>query len=299
MIYFFPCPFLLRFLLFYIILTNFSIVSKKCNINVIFLCINFFILDKIKKNLWEAILKKGYIFLVIGLIVIGIGVGIYFYNTKENEKSNRSDTSNYIYDSTRVSTNNELNANTDISSQNSNVQETENLSSADNGVHTSSAQESEPQKQETETQISDFTTKIYTKDSERQNNISITCSTLNDTIINDGETFSFCDTVGKATSSKGYEKADVYQDGEVVQALGGGNCQVSTTLYNAVLEVENLTVTERHEHSNSVPYVDKGKDAAVAYGSYDFKFVNHTGSKIKISASCDNDFVYIKIFKIS
>ena len=75
-----------------------------------------------------------------------------------------------------------------------------------------------------------------------------------------------------------------------------GNCQVSSTLYNAVLKVNDLKVTERHEHSNNVPYVSKGKDAAVAYGSYDFKFVNNTGSKIKITASCDSNYVYIKIF---
>lgn len=80
--------------------------------------------------------------------------------------------------------------------------------------------------------------------------------------------------------------------------LGGGNCQVSSTLYNAVLKVSNLKVTERHEHSNSVPYVQKGKDAAVASGSYDFKFVNNTGNKIKITASCDKNNVYIKIFTI-
>lgn len=78
-----------------------------------------------------------------------------------------------------------------------------------------------------------------------------------------------------------------------------GNCQVSSTLYNAVLKVNDLEVTERHEHSNNVPYVSKGKDAAVAYGSYDFKFVNNTGSKIKITASCDSNYVYIKIFKLS
>lgn len=80
--------------------------------------------------------------------------------------------------------------------------------------------------------------------------------------------------------------------------LDGGNCQVSSTLYNAVLKVPNLKVTERHEHSNSVPYVKKGKDAAVASGSYDFKFVNNTGNKIKITASCDKNNVYIKIFTI-
>lgn len=77
--------------------------------------------------------------------------------------------------------------------------------------------------------------------------------------------------------------------------FGGGNCQVSSTLYNAVLEVPSLEVTERHEHSNDVPYVKDGKDAAVAYGSYDFKFVNNTGNDIKIKASTDNSNVTITI----
>lgn len=67
----------------------------------------------------------------------------------------------------------------------------------------------------------------------------------------------------------------------------GGNCQVSSTLYNAVLAVSSLVVTERHEHSNKVPYVQKGKDAAVAYGSYDFKFRNNSGHDIKITCSTD------------
>lgn len=74
---------------------------------------------------------------------------------------------------------------------------------------------------------------------------------------------------------------------------------MSSTLYNAVLKVPELKVTERHEHSNSVPYVSKGKDAAVAFGSYDFKFVNNTGNKIKISSSCDKNYVYVKIFRLS
>ena len=70
-------------------------------------------------------------------------------------------------------------------------------------------------------------------------------------------------------------------------------------MYNAVLKINDLKVTERHEHSNSVPYVSKGKDAAVAYGSYDFEFVNNTGSPIKINSSCDENYVYIKILKLS
>ena len=86
--------------------------------------------------------------------------------------------------------------------------------------NTSNENNSEQSASPIETEIASFTTKIYTKDSNRQNNISITCSSLNDTTIENGQTFSFCNTVGKATSSKGYKKADVFQDGEKIEALG-------------------------------------------------------------------------------
>ena len=86
--------------------------------------------------------------------------------------------------------------------------------------NTSNENNSEQSASPIETEIASFTTKIYTKDSDRQNNISITCSSLNDTTIENGQTFSFCNTVGKATSSKGYKKADVFKDGEKIEALG-------------------------------------------------------------------------------
>lgn len=115
-----------------------------------------------------------------------------------------------------------------------------------------------------------------------------------------GETFSFCNTVGKATKSKGYQEADIFTaDGQVKKGLGGGNCQVSTTLYNAVLKVNGLKVTERHEHSNDVPYIQKGKDAAVAYGGYDLKFVNNLNETIKIKASNSKNNVTVSLVKLS
>ena len=200
-------------------------------------------------------MKKSYIFFIIVLILIGIGVGIFFYNSKKN-----SSNSNDNYSSSKLST---TENETSASTKNSSNSDTDSQNASN--VNDTSNSENNSNTQETETQIADFTTKIYTKDSERQNNISITCSSLNDTIVNPGDTFSFCNTVGKATSSKGYEKADVFKDGEKVKALGGGNCQVSSTLYNAVLKVPELNVTERHEHSNTVPYVSKGQDAAVSY----------------------------------
>ena len=118
-------------------------------------------------------------------------------------------------------------------------------------------------------------------------------------LLRRGETFSFCNTVGKATKAKGYQEADIFtSNGQVKKGLGGGNCQVSTTLYNAVLKVSGLKVTERHAHSNDVPYIKKGKDAAVAYGSYDLKFVNNTGNDIKINTSASAKEISVSIIAL-
>lgn len=228
--------------------------------------------------------KKYFIIIIILIVLIGVAIYLFYKNSNKNIQNNSTyNTSKLEYIDNSENTNNMNN----INSSNSENQSDQNINTQENNTNTSTTSpenaesnniennnsKNNPSK---ETEIASFSTKIYTKDSERQNNISITCSTLNNTIIKSGNTFSFCNTVGKATSSKGYQKADVFNDGKVVKALGGGNCQISTTLYNAVLKVPELNVTERHSHSNSVPYIKSGKDAAVAYGSYDFKFVNNT-----------------------
>lgn len=157
----------------------------------------------------------------------------------------------------------------------------------------------EPAKSEpVETVLAEFSTTIKSKASNRLNNIQITCSKLNGTTVESGKNFSFCQTVGKATEEKGYKKADVIIDKQVTQALGGGNCQVSSTLYNAILKVPDFKVTERHPHGKKVNYVPEGKDAAVSYGSKDLKFVNNTSNTIKIYASTDNKKVSIKIVSV-
>lgn len=226
----------------------------------------------LKNKLWL-------VFIII--IIVAIFIGIYFFN-----KNNNINNSNYTSDKTSTNTENSNKSNETSNTikentNNNNVQSSTNL---------------EEKKEEL---ISSFSTKIYTKDSPRQNNVSITCKTLNDTIIFKDSTFSFCNTVGKATSNKGYQEADIFdKDGNKEKGLGGGNCQVSTTLYNAVLKVPSLVVTERHEHSNKVPYIAEGKDAAVAYGSYDFKFKNSTGFDIKIKAENTSDTITINLYKI-
>lgn len=238
-------------------------------------------------------MKSKYIILIIIITVSIGGIAYFLYGSNKNHNSNISQNSNNTseYNTAKLgTTENIVNQN----SQRDNQEQIEN-NSAENLTNNTSAENTTPLKDTTtssndtsqnesnppssaqkETEIASFSTKIYSKDSQRQNNVSITCKSLNETIVENGKTFSFCDTVGKATSSKGYQKADVFKDGEKIKALGGGNCQVSTTLYNAVLKISELKVTERHAHSNSVPYIAEGKDAAVSYGTYDFKFVNNT-----------------------
>ena len=218
-------------------------------------------------------------FWIIGIIGIMLGVGIWMFrlNNSNNNDSN--------YQAQRSSTDSNNTASTDKN----NMVTKENQSSSTQTETTQSTIE------HNETEIANFSTKIHNKEEARQNNIRITCNSLTNTEIKPGETFSFCNTVGKATKEKGYQEADVYIDGEKKQGLGGGNCQVSTTLYNAVIQVEGLEVVERHEHSGYVPYIGKGKDAAVAYGSYDFKFKNNTSKTIKIVIEYQEDNITAKI----
>lgn len=152
-----------------------------------------------------------------------------------------------------------------------------------------------------EEEISSFTTKILTDDDKRENNIDITCSKINDYTVKSGETFSFTDTVGKATESKGYEKADIFDaNGNKTKGLGGGNCQVSSTLYNAVLEASgNFEIVERHPHNQKVYYVPDGKDATVSYGSLDFKFKNNNDFDVKIYASSNDEEVNVRLVKLN
>ena len=242
--------------------------------------------------------NKKWIILCILIVLALIGAGIYFYYNSNNANSNN-------YDAQRTATNDDS-SNNENNTSSSDENNTDN-SNSENTSDQNTTQENNTTDNTTEIKkgitteqtISSFSTKIYTKDSSRQNNIEITCNTLNNTIVNPGSTFSFCSTVGQATTSKGYQKADVSDNnGKKKKGLGGGNCQVSSTLYNAVLKVQSLVVTERHEHSNNVPYVAKGKDAAVAYGSYDFKFRNDLSNSVKILASTDGNYVYTSLVEL-
>lgn len=127
-----------------------------------------------------------------------------------------------------------------------------------------------------------FTTSYSTSGGSRSANVANGCSLINGTTLYPGEEFSAYEAVSPFTAANGYYMAGSYLNGQVVDSLGGGICQVSTTLYNAVL-LSELEVTERYNHSMIVTYVDPSADAAIAESSgKDFKFKNNTDYPIYI-----------------
>ena len=142
--------------------------------------------------------------------------------------------------------------------------------------------------------ISEFSTKYDASNKNRSQNLAIAAGKINGTVLMPGEEFSFNQVVGKRTIQEGYKDAKIYQDGQVVDGLAGGICQISSTLYNAVVKA-NLEVTERRNHSFTTSYIKAGQDATVVYGVIDFKFKNSRTYPIKISASVDSGIAEFRI----
>ena len=127
-------------------------------------------------------------------------------------------------------------------------------------------------------------TTYYSGSGGRTTNVRLAANSVDETIVNPGEEFSYNDTVGERTAARGYRGAIVYNNGQEVTELGGGVCQVSSTVYMTVLRAD-LEVTERSCHQFQVTYTPLSQDAAVYWGSKDFKFVNSTDYPIKIRMS--------------
>lgn len=155
-----------------------------------------------KKNNNKSKYKKSITIITLIIATIGITSAIYIFNNNTNNNNNDSS-----YTAKRTSSDEDNSNNTDNTNSNNN--------------ETNKSEETPP-KTPKETEISSFNTKIYSTDSARQNNINITCSKLNNFIVKKGETFSFCTTVGQATSSQGYQKADIFdKNGNKKKGLGG------------------------------------------------------------------------------
>lgn len=133
-----------------------------------------------------------------------------------------------------------------------------------------------------------------TDDKNRNTNLKLACQAINGKLLNPGDTFSFNDVVGKRTEAAGYKAANAFFGGEVVKEVGGGICQVSSTLYCAVLQAD-LDVTARQPHSSPVSYVPLGMDATVSWGGPEFKFRNDTNYPIRIDAEVSGGYVKIKL----
>ena len=143
-----------------------------------------------------------------------------------------------------------------------------------------------------------FTTSYSTSGASRSKNVANGCSLINGTTLYPGDTFSTYNTVKPFSTENGYEMAGSYLNGKVVDSIGGGICQVSTTLYNAVLRAE-LEVTERHNHSMIVTYVDPSADAAIAESSgKDFVFVNNTDYPIYIDGHTADKKITFTIYGV-
>lgn len=143
--------------------------------------------------------------------------------------------------------------------------------------------------------LGSFSTSYTTSSANRSGNLANGAKLINGTVVYPGDTFSAYQELAPIDTSNGYFMAGAYQSGKVIDSVGGGVCQVSTTLYNAVLFAE-LEIVERQPHSMSVSYVPLSQDAAIAGTYKDFKFKNNSSVPIYIEGYTRNKVIYFNIW---
>ncbi|MCI8759627.1 MAG: hypothetical protein HFJ34_00610 [Clostridia bacterium] len=146
-------------------------------------------------------------------------------------------------------------------------------------------------------QLATFTTRYDVSDVDRSMNLQIACQKINGKVVLAGETFSYNKALGPRTAAAGYRNGKIYSGGEVVDGIGGGICQISSTLYNAVL-MSNLEIVERRNHQFVTSYVPAGRDATVVYGMTDFKFKNTRKYPVRIVATAKNGIATVSMYGI-
>ena len=145
--------------------------------------------------------------------------------------------------------------------------------------------------------LSTFTTKYDRTNINRTTNLQLAINKINGVVLMPDEEFSYNKIVGERTIAAGYKDAKIYSNGEVVDGLGGGICQISSTLYNTVL-LANLEITERRNHQFITSYLPAGRDATVVYGSQDFKFKNNRKYPVKIEATLNSGIAKISLYGV-
>lgn len=143
--------------------------------------------------------------------------------------------------------------------------------------------------------IATFKTTFNPNNINRASNVRLAAKLIDGTILAPGEIFSFNETVGKRTVDRGFKEAGVYIRGQVDKDIGGGICQVSTTLYNAAL-LSNLSIVERSNHTLTVPYVPLSRDASVNWGTKDLKIENDTDNYVYIHSKASKNTVLFDLF---
>ncbi|MFA1818768.1 VanW family protein [Virgibacillus oceani] len=143
--------------------------------------------------------------------------------------------------------------------------------------------------------LGSYSTNFNKGNEERSHNISLATEAINNYVVFPGETFSFNEVVGERTKEKGYKQAPVIVKGELSEDIGGGICQVSSTLFNAV-DLKGIQIIERYAHSKEVPYVPPGKDAAVSWWGPDFVFKNIYNQPLLIRAAAKDGSLVIHIY---
>ena len=142
--------------------------------------------------------------------------------------------------------------------------------------------------------IGEFSTSFKTSGASRSTNISLASKAVNGTVLDEGAIFSFNEAVGERSAKRGYKEANIIKDGVYVKGIGGGVCQVSTTLYNAVLRA-GLTVTSVNAHTLAASYVPPSTDAMVSTSS-DLRFINDTGGKVYIETTVKDKVLTVSVY---
>ena len=145
--------------------------------------------------------------------------------------------------------------------------------------------------------LATFSTNYQASNVNRTTNLRLAANKINGTVLLPNEEFSYNKVVGERTEKAGYKMAATYSNGQVVDGLGGGICQISSTLYDAVV-MANLNVTTRRNHQFVTSYLPAGKDATVVWGSQDFKFVNTRKYPIRIVATVEKGVATVQIWGV-
>ncbi|MDS1029960.1 VanW family protein [Bacillota bacterium LX-D] len=149
----------------------------------------------------------------------------------------------------------------------------------------------------TQHELSSFSTPLVSKNSNRLTNIRLAARKIDGFILQPNKIFSFNKIVGPRTAGNGYKLADIFSDGKVVKGIGGGICQISSTIYQSALSAK-LKIIEVHRHSRSVKYIGRGQDATVSWGTYDLKFQNTKNDPIMLKTYISNSSVTVKVFQL-